>query len=173
MSKESEMLGASLMFTFEGKDCRLSPVTADIEIEYTNLFEMHARDKIARRREQLGDEYEMHLEIWQRKVTTDQYEWTSYESVLSRQSEWGKKNLLCLMMRHGNGDPAMMPNDMVMRLIDRIFLDPDKKQELFWWAEGNPESNGKAKPLGLYWRSIAQGRPTAPAASAAVSATTS
>ena len=161
MSAENDRLGQPLPFTFEGQALPLSVCTGDVEILFTAWLESHAREKIARKKKDLGDEYGMHLRIWQQKVETEEYEWTGYTSLMVRASDTGKRKLLELLMGAAGSRPT--PTQ-----LDRIFRCPEKVVELF-----NEDVGDDKPPLGLYWKAIACGRPTVPVQKTAGPAATS
>lgn len=151
MSKENDLLGGPLFVVKNGHRYPVGPCTGDVEIAFTSWLEMHARDKIARRKKELGAEYTLHLRIWQERVDAEEYEWTGYTSLMARQSEAGKKHLLWLLM-------SSVGAPVTPAAIDSMFLDPEVMEQLF------NEDVGEGKPpMGVYWRAVNQGRPTTPA----------
>ncbi len=146
MSKETDLL-QPLSITFEGVTLPFV-CNGEVELAYTLWLEMHCREKISRRKEALGSEYYMHMKIWQEKVDSEEYEWTGYTSLMSRNSEAGKKQLLWLMMAKAGADANP-------HTVDKIMKSPEKVLELF-----NDDVGDGKPPLGLYWKAIAQGRPT-------------
>lgn len=149
MSKDTDLL-APVPFSFEGERLDLL-CNGEVEIAFVAFHEMYAHDKIERKRKELGNTYLMHMRMWQDQVAGEEFEWTGYTSLKFRDSEAGKKGLLRLMMLAAGGvvTPAK---------IDRIFRCPEKVVELF-----NEDVGDDKPPLGLYWKAIAQGRPTSPA----------
>lgn len=128
-----------------------------VELIFTGWLESYCRDKIVRKREELGDDFNLHLRIWQQKCDCEEYEWTGYTSLCVRASEAGRKKLLHLMMQAASAAlPGASP--VTPALVDQIFADPDKCVELF-----NDEVGEGRPPLGLYWKALQEGRPTAPA----------
>lgn len=149
MGRTSDLLMQPLPWDFEGQSYPLAPCTGEIELAYTNWLEMRARDKIARRKDQLmqtGD-YSMHMEIWQQRVDADEYDFAGYTSFASRQHEPGQKYLLFLLL-------TKQTRTVTLDLVDRIYRDIEARNELFNQKEGSP--------LGLVWRVLAQARPTSP-----------
>ncbi len=154
MSKDSDQMQTPIPFTFAGKEYPLAPCTGEIELAYTNWLEMRARDKIARRKKDLGGEYQTHLAIWQQRVDADEYDWSGYIAFMSRQAVPGQKHLLYLLL--AKQTPTATP-----ALVDRIHADSEKWRELF--DDGERDEDGKAvRPPGLVWRAIIQARPTSP-----------
>jgi hypothetical protein len=142
MSQEKDLLGV-LHLPFEGKSYRVHPVTGDMELHFTNWLEHRAWEKIEREKFRRASSYELNMTVWQKMVAADQFDWTSDVARDSRNSEAGKKELLFHML--AKADPTI-----TRQLIDRIFADPAANNLLFLF------------PDGLYWRSVAQARPTIP-----------
>lgn len=148
MSQQNDVLMVPIPFTFEGQSLPLAVCTGDVEIAFTSWVELNAKEKLDNRRAELGNTYEILLGIWYKNVICYEFEWPGEISFRIRNSETGKKELLRLMMLKAGGPPH------VQQIIDRIFRCPEKMRELFDWDPDNPK--------GLYWRSVAQGRPTLP-----------
>jgi len=143
----SDVLKAKFDFLFDGKMLSFAVPTYEIEQAFTNWLEMRAHSKIARRQKELVEAgtYLTNMTIWQNNVDTDAYDWAGFIADRSRQSEPGQKHLLWLMLEKcSQGTPV--------RLVDHIFADPVTRELLFCTEDG--------KPLGLYWRAVALGRPT-------------
>jgi len=166
MSQENASLGRPFPFTFEGQSLPIGVCTGDVELHFTSWLELHARDKLARRKEELRDEYAWYVNLWLQKVETEEYEWTGYISTRIRKTEAGKKALLLLMMQSAG---ALVSAE----LIDRIFQCPEKVDELFNDDVVLDENKQPLPAAGLYWKSIAQGRPTVPVPNKAEPAATS
>jgi len=141
-----------LPWTFEGQSFPLAVCNCELELAYTDWLEMRAYDKIVRRKRQLIEmgNWETHLRIWQSGVDADRYDFAGSIAWESRWNEPGQKELLYLMLN------AATPG-VLRSFIDRIFANHEAKRELFQVADAD-----KGTGDGLYWRSLALGRPTSP-----------
>lgn len=145
MSQSNDVVQFPIPFTFGDQTYPVPICELKHELEYTAWLEWQARERVARHKAKLGAEYTTHLEIWQNGCDAFKYEFAGRISWESRHSEAGQKHLLWLLMV--SLTPAVTPE-----LIDRVFADPDKREELVGYDP--------PKVIGIYWRSLAKGRPT-------------